>query len=479
MIINKEEVIVRNMKKVWALVLTTAMALSVLSGCSGSQKPEASAASGTQEQKTEEQKTDGEKTEAAGNSEKETVTLRMWGGVPAEAGPQAACDNFNELYKDKGIQVEYERFVNDDTGNLKLETNLLSGTGVDLYMTYATDVLAKRAGGNMALDLTDLMARDGFDLKQYFGNMAEAYFVDGKPYSIPTKLDQYGIVINKDMFDAAGIEIPTDWTYEEFAETARKLTHGEGQDKVYGMFWNSQQDLTYLFAYLVAQTNGGDPMYLSETETSFTDPVVVKSVDLINSMMNVDKTSPTHTDSVTQKLSQEGMFLTGKSAMTVGPWMVRSIKDTATYPHDFTTAFAPYPVVEKGQRNYTQGGYGDHLCINPKSENIDAAWEFAKWYATEGMIPVVEGGRVPAANTYNPEEVAKAFLNGAEDHIDLDSAMKILITPADNYAVPSITNHIAEVKKVATEELEKIFIGQQSVEEGMTKAKERADALLK
>lgn len=34
MIINKEEVIVRNMKKVWALVLTTAMALSVLSGCS-------------------------------------------------------------------------------------------------------------------------------------------------------------------------------------------------------------------------------------------------------------------------------------------------------------------------------------------------------------------------------------------------------------------------------------------------------------
>ena len=57
--------------------------------------------------------------------------------------------------------------------------------------------------------------------------------------------------------------------------------------------------------------------------------------------------------------------------------------------------------------------------------------------------------------------------------------MKILITPADNYAVPSITNHIAEVKKVATEELEKIFIGQQTVEEGMAKAKERADALLK
>lgn len=465
----------RRMKKVMALALVSVMAISALAGCSGSPKAESggektTAAAGTAEEKT---------TAAPADSPKETVTLRMWGGVPAEAGPQKVCDNFNELYKDKGIQVEYERFVNDDTGNLKLETNLLSGTGVDLYMTYSIDVLAKRAGGNMALDLTELMERDSFDLNEYFGSMAEAYFVDGKPYAIPTKLDQYGIVINKDMFDEAGIEVPTEWTFDEFAEVARKLTHGEGQDKVYGMFWNSQQDLTYLFTYLVAQTNGGDPMYLSETETSFMDPVVLKSVGLLNDMMNVDKTSPTHTDSVTQKLSQEGMFLTGKSAMTVGPWMVRSIKDTATYPHDFTTAFAPYPVVEKGQRNYTQGGYGDLLCINPKSENIDAAWEFAKWYATEGMLPVVEGGRVPAANTYNAEEVAKAFLNGAEDHIDMETTMKVLITPADNYAVPTITNHIAEVKKVVTEELEKIFIGQQTVEEGMAKAKERADALLK
>ncbi|WP_373263371.1 ABC transporter substrate-binding protein [Hungatella hathewayi] len=460
-------------KKVMAAVLTSAMALSVLSGCSSSPKPDSGTAAG-QEANTE-AKDAGETKVSSG----ESVTIRLWGGVPAEAGPQTVCDNFNETYKDKGIQVEYERFVNDDTGNLKLETNLLSGTGVDLYMAYSTDALEKRAGGNMALDLSELIARDGFELEKYFGDMAKAYYVNGKPYSIPTKLDQYGIVLNKDMFDAAGIEIPTEWTYEEFREIAKKLTHGEGQDKVYGMFWNSQQDLTSLFTYLVSQTNGGDTLYVSETETSFADPVVLKSVELLNNMMNVDHTSPTHTDSVTQKLSQEGMFLTGKTAMTIGPWMVRSIKDTATYPHDFTTAFAPYPVVEEGQRNYTQGGYGDHLCINPKSENIEAAWEFAKWYATEGMIPVVEGGRIPAANTYDPEEVAKAFLKGAEDHIDVDTAMKILITPVDNYAVPSITNHIAEVRKVVTEELENIYIGQQTVEDGMAKAKERADALLK
>lgn len=88
---------------------------------------------------------------ASGSSEtgtgEDVVTIRFWGGVPPEAGPQASVDLFNEQFADQGIRVEYERFVNDDTGNLKLETNLLSGDGVDVYMTYTSDVMAKRAEG--------------------------------------------------------------------------------------------------------------------------------------------------------------------------------------------------------------------------------------------------------------------------------------------------------------------------------------------
>lgn len=137
----------------------------------------------------------------------------------------------------------YERFVNDETGNMKLETNLLGGDDVDLYMTYTTTYLQKRATSNMALDLSELIERDGFDLVENFGEMAESFYVDGKPYSIPTKLDQYGMVLNKDLFDEAGIEIPTEWSFDEFREICKKLTHGEGADKVYGVFWNTQQDV--------------------------------------------------------------------------------------------------------------------------------------------------------------------------------------------------------------------------------------------
>lgn len=409
----------------------------------------------------------------------EVITLRLWGGVPAEAGPQACVEAFNEAFKDQGIQVEYERFVNDETGNMKLETNLLGGDDVDLYMTYTTTYLQKRATSNMALDLSELIERDGFDLVENFGEMAESFYVDGKPYSIPTKLDQYGMVLNKDLFDAAGIEIPTEWSFEEFREICKKLTHGEGADKVYGVFWNTQQDVYQILNWLTCQTLGGDPYYTPDgTATNFTDPVFEAAVSLINDTMNVDSTAITHVDSITQKLSQESVFLTGKVAMTIGPWMVRSIKDTEKYPHDFTTAFAPYPSYD-GNALYSQGGYGDHLCINPNSKNIEAAWTFAKWYATEGMLPLVSGGRVPAYKGFSAETVTQAFLEGAEDHIDSATASSVLIVPKPNHAVPSITTHLPEINKVLTEEIEAIYTGRKTVEQGLTDAKTRADELLK
>ena len=202
-------------KKLMAAGMAALLTFSCLAGCGGT-ATETASAGGASEEAVEssaapaQESSADQAAEAESSGSGEVVTIRMWGGVPPESGPQQVCDNFNELYKDKGIQVEYERFVNDETGNLKLETNLLSGTGVDLYMSYGIDALTKRAQGEMALDLTELMERDGFDQKAYFGDMAEAYYVDGKPYCLPTKLDQYGIVINKTMFDEAGIEVPTE-----------------------------------------------------------------------------------------------------------------------------------------------------------------------------------------------------------------------------------------------------------------------------
>lgn len=462
-------------KRLGSLALAALMMIMVIGGCSNNNSPGNTGKTSLTPSEAS-QDTDKGKSES-----KQSVKLKMWGAVPAEAGPQAVVDNFNKSFADQGISIEYERYVNDDQGNMKLETNLLAGNDIDIYVSYTLDALKKRASGQMALDLTSYLEQDKIDLVDSFGgDMANAYNIDGKSYAIPTKFDQFGIVLNKDMFDAAGIPIPTEWTMDEFREIAKKLTHGEGQDKVYGMFFNSQQDISFSLNYFAVQVLGGDVFYKpGGKETNFTDPAIVKATSTVADMMNVDKSAPTHVDSVTQKLTQEGMFLSGKSAMTIGPWMIRSIKDKTNYPHSFVTAFAPYPTPEKKADMFTQGGLGDLVSINPKSKNTDAAWTFLKWYATEGMLPLSQGGRVPAYKQFDKDSILQAFVSGAEDILDAQSAKAVLIDPKTKYAVPSISNKLPEIKKILGEELEKIYLENKTTEIGLADAKKRADELLK
>ena len=93
----------------------------------------------------------------------------------------------------------------------------------------------------MALDLTDYLKTAGFDpIKELGENNVAGYIYNDKYYALPTKYENKNwMVVNADMFKAAGIELPLDgWTYAEFEAAAKKLTSGEGQDKIYGMFWN-------------------------------------------------------------------------------------------------------------------------------------------------------------------------------------------------------------------------------------------------
>lgn len=409
--------------------------------------------------------------------EKEPVILKIWGGVPPESGYQQMCDNFNEAFKDKNIKVEYERYVNDDTGNLKLDTALMAGSDVDLFFNYGLTPLQKRYEGRMTQDLTEFLEKDSYDMVENFGEFVKSTYIDGKVYALPTTLTQNAILINKDMFDEAGIEVPKTWTLDEMREIARILTKGDGQDKIYGMFWNTgaiMGDLTPTRLSL-----GGDFMYKEGgKETNFDNPLFQKNISAIYDMMKVDGSVPTHVDSVTQKLSIEGMFLSGKSAMTVGSWAIRNIKNTEEYPHDFVTAAVPYPTMDDNAK-YWNGELGDLLSISQKSEHKEEAWEFMKWYAQEGMLPVVAGGRVPANLNFNLDDIGKAFLDGSEELFDSESIIYAMIEPKEQYWVQTILNKAPEITKILNEEIEAVYIGEKSVDEAMTNAKKRGDEQLK
>jgi multiple sugar transport system substrate-binding protein len=405
--------------------------------------------------------------------------VQVWGGVPAENGPQAAIDAFNLEFKDKGIQAEYTRFVNDSSGNLQLETNLLSGDSVDVYMNYSFGDLVKRKESNMALEQSPLIARDNFDIAGFGDENVAQYLIDGKNYGFPTTNNgaAYCIMINKDMFDAAGIPIPTQWTLSEFREVSRKLTRGEGENKVYGAFFNTGQ---FIGAPLFAPSLDPDWVYTSDLKASRynQEPAMKEAIQFAINVMNVDKSAPSHVDTITQKLTQEGMFLSGRAAMTPGAWIVRNVKDTVNFPHDFVTAFAPYPVSDIYPAKYNAGGVGDVMAINPKSKNIDACWEYIKWYSTKGIVAMAAGGRLGLYKGLDQKALTDAFLLGGEKVLDAASTQFAYIAPRGNVAYSMITKKSPELGQIWGEELEAIYNGQKSIEQALADCQARADRIL-
>ena len=452
-------------KRVISLILALVMLLS-LAACAGNNASEP--------------------TDAVENTPKETITLQLWGGVQGEYGYDQMVENFNKEFADKGIQIEYTRYVNDDDGNLQLETYLMGGNDIDIYMGYGgTDRLFNRIDAGLALDLTPYLETAGFDPAVELGenNVAGYIYKDGY-YALPTKYENKNwMVVNADMFEAAGIELPLDgWTYAEFEEAAKKLTTGEGQDKIYGMFWNLNANWKNSIAFIGAML-GKYHTYTDDTATAtnLNHELWQKGLQLIVGSQD-DGWGVSLEAEMADSLDFNNMFLAGKAAMAAGIYNLRTIKDLEKYPHDFETAIVPYPVPDESyldQWSYPDyPGAGDLILVNPKSEHLQEAVDFVLWYIQGGMAPLASGGRIPLWKGFDAQLVVDALCQneGVFNEESIKAYMSVDITKAYTTLSSAAESKIATVKK---EEMQAALLGQQTVEEACQNMKTRADELLK
>ncbi len=455
------------MKRILTLMLTAILLLSV-AGCGSTQN------SGQTATQTTPQATTSTNNQPAdtGNTVK-PVVLQFWGAIPPENGPQELVDNWNKDHPE--IQVEYTRFVNDDAGNTKLETALVAGQ-VDVFINYLAPSLEKRVEAGLLSPIDDYLVRDGIDLEKEFGD--SNYERNGIRYFIPT----YGgsssyLLYNKDMFDAAGITIPENWTWDQFADIAKQLTKGEGTDKVFGASVGStlaNDD----WAFPAHYSFGGDYYYKpgSDTESNFDDPLFLYSLKLRHRMEAVDKSFISRMSIKTTKMDVSAEFTKGKVAMVLANYALRDVKNLEKYPHDFVTSFAPSPVMP-GQETVYSGGLREWISISTKSENKDQAWEFLKYYAMEGYYPMCKSNRFPAWKGADTSKVADLILGPDKDKIFDTAAFEkyVMSDPKHRDDVIYKTAAKSEINQYMGEQFEKVLLGESTPEKAIAELKEQAD----
>lgn len=75
--------------------------------------------------------------------------------------------------------------------------------------------------------------------------------MNGNLYALPFRSDFWVVFYNKGLFDKAGIQYPTnDMTFAQYDALARKMTSGNGANKVYGCHYHTWRSCVQLFGIL-------------------------------------------------------------------------------------------------------------------------------------------------------------------------------------------------------------------------------------
>jgi multiple sugar transport system substrate-binding protein len=364
--------------------------------------------------------------------------------------------------------------------NKKLDLAASSGENMDVLMFSDPAGYAQHVALGMVAPLDDYIAKDGYKVN-------EDYKVDtklnGKYYALPGKFNPWYVLLNKTKLDEAGLAVPKDWTWDQFMEYAKKLTKGEGANKVYGTYFHGPQAGGWLdYAKLAMQNQAENSEFIKADGTSNLDsPLFKKSLELRVQMEKVDKSATPYTDMLSQKLNYRNQFFNQKAGMIlIGSWMNTELGGTDQVPLNFNVAVAPYPKNNASDK----GGYTqvttDYMSVAASSKHKEEAYKFIRWLTTEGQV--IQGKNIPSWNQVKQEDLGKivdTILSGTKnpEKVDKDSLKAVLSNSKASAIVPPVS-YQAEIYKAVNTEFEKLILGKQDVDTTVKNSQEQVKTII-
>ncbi|GGI16097.1 ABC transporter substrate-binding protein [Gottfriedia solisilvae] len=411
------------MKKWLIMILTLALGLLGLAGCSSS----------------DETSSDG----------KVEITYGFWDKkqVPAI---EEIIKLFNEKNPDIKVKTELTPYAQYFQ---KLETAATGGALPDVLWMNGPHVV-QYAKGKVILPLSDMAKKDDYSFDNYPKSLIDLYTVDEEVYGIPKDFDTTGLWYNKKIFDEAGVPYPDDtWDWNKLKEVATKLTNKDKGIWGYAALMGNQGGY-YDFIW----QNGGHIISEDGKSVGFDQPEAIEALKYNISFIE-DGLSPTQAQ-MTETAASE-LFSSGKIAMMFdGPWMVPEYKKNP----DLNVA-----VVPKGkQRAVAIHGLSNVIAANTKHK--EAAWKFVQFlgskeaaevYAKTGTVIPAYNGTQDAWLQSVPNLNLKAFIDGVDYSVPL----------------PSVEN-TGEIWQYETDILKKAWSEEESVEDAVKELTKKANEAL-
>ena len=423
----------KNLRKLVALGLTAAMGMALLTGCG---------------EKKEETKTKDGKTK---------LTVGLWDEKQRESMDEMIAA-YTKTHEDVEIEIQTTPYKGGEYWT-KLEASATGGTAPDIFWINVLHAESYYEGGILK-DLTE--AAEELDLEANFPEaLVNAYNMDGKQIAVPKDFDTNALWYNKDIFDKAGVDYPTDdWTYDDLVATAKQLKDA-GLDEGVWPFACPVDFQTWYYPTVYAA--GGWILNEDKTESGYEDP---KTQEGIQCWIDMVEAGLSPTAASLSETTPDTLFGGGQLAMTLaGSYMTSEYltNDALTGKIDLVE----FPEFNGVEPNVINGlGY----AVYEGTKNEEAAVEFAIWLGGEEAMKIQgEAGAVISAR------------NDAQ-HFFADSNKDVNLAAYTNHAdianpLPVFEN-AAELYDLEANKIKVAYAGEMSLAEVCKELKVEADALL-
>jgi multiple sugar transport system substrate-binding protein len=302
-----------------------------------------------------------------------TISYATFGDSTELTNQQKIVDAFQSMEP----KIKVKLTVSDwDTYWDKLQTALAGGNAPDVFVMDGP-LFPDYQTRDQLLDLTTLIARDGFDTGQ-LADLGVRDFTasDGHLYGLPRDLSTIALYYNKTMFDAAGIPYPDGtWNWDKLVEVAKKLTTTSGGTTQWG-FYTETTDMENYWSSLVWQA-GGDIVGPDKKTLLIDSDKAAAGIQFLQDLIYKSKVMAQPTPG-----GSGDLFENGQAAMEAnGSWLVPTHVAAG-----IKFGVAPLP----------SGPAGRATSVNPSgvvvykgTKYTDAAWEFVKCYTGSQMQTIV------------------------------------------------------------------------------------------
>ena len=225
---------------------------------------------------------------------------------------------------------------------------------------------------------------DDYDYADIFEPVKNGLSVDGKLYAVPFYAESSFTFYRKDLFDAAGLKMPEQPTYDQIAEFAAKLT--DKSKEQYGICLRGKPGWGENMAFVgtLVNTFGGSWFDMNWQPQLTSEPwkkAVTFYVDLMNKYGPPGATSNGHNEN-------RALFATGHCAMwidaTSAAGYIYNPKESQVADK---TAFTKAPVAVTP--NGSGWAWAWALGIPASSQKQDAAKSFLKWATSKDYVKLV------------------------------------------------------------------------------------------